>query len=118
MPHHEPTREMRQCIGHCQECAALCVECGTHCLRMGGDHAAPEHQGLLHDCADVCAAAARFMLRSSHHHSHVCGLCAEVCEACAEECERLAEGDQLMTRCAEACRRCARSCRQMAGAGV
>lgn len=118
MPHREPTREMRQCIQNCQECAAICVETGAHCLRMGGEHAAPEHQGLLHDCADICATSARFMLRSSHLHGHVCAVCAEVCQACADECERTAEGDPTMTRCAAMCRRCAQSCQEMAGAGV
>jgi hypothetical protein len=118
MPHQTNNRDMQECIERCQECADICLKTSTHCLKMGGEHAAPAHQVLLHDCAQVCATSAAFMSRMSHHHAVLCRACAEVCAACADDCERLAGGDRMMTQCADACRRCAQSCEHMASAGV
>jgi hypothetical protein len=111
---HQISADMRECISNCTECHAICTETAQHCLGMGGAHAAPEHIGLLLDCAQICATSADFMLRGSALHSRTCGVCAEACQRCAEDCERLAEGDETMLRCAELCRRCAESCRRMA----
>jgi hypothetical protein len=80
---------------------------------MGGEHAEPEHIRLLIDCADICQTSANFMLRQSHAHGKVCGVCAEVCEQCAESCARF-DDDSVMQQCAEVCRTCAASCREMA----
>lgn len=117
MPHtHEVTAQMRECIQHCLDCHAQCLETAAHCLTMGGEHAQPLHQRLLHDCTQSCLTSADFMLRTSHYHARYCGICAEICQACADDCTRLANGDAMMLRCADACRRCAESCRQMASA--
>ena len=115
MAHKEITQEMRNCIDNCLSCYAICLETANHCLSMGGEHASPEHIGIMEDCARICATSADFMLRSSHNHAQVCGVCADICEMCADDCERMANGDELMLRCAEICRRCAESCRQMSG---
>jgi hypothetical protein len=114
MHSHEIDPAMRECIRNCQECHAVCLETLQHCLTMGGEHAAAKHIRLLEDCAQICAASADFMLRTSHFHTRTCGVCAEICAHCAEECERLAGADALMKQCAEICRRCAKSCGQMA----
>ncbi len=111
---HQMSAEMAQCIQNCLDCHRICVETTVHCLQMGGRHAELEHQRTLHDCAQICATSADFMLRMSPFHTRTCGVCAEVCEACAASCEQLAGGDQQMTACAEMCRRCAGSCRRMA----
>ena len=112
------SEDMRQCISNCLDCHAICTQTQFHCLSMGGDHAAPEHQRLLADCAQACNTSADFMLRMSEHHADYCRICAELCRACAEDCERLAGNDAMMKRCADMCRRCAESCRQMASAMV
>ncbi len=111
---HQIGAEMRECIANCTSCHAICLETAIHCLGMGGEHAAPRHQTVLLDCAQMCATSADVMLRGSDLHGRTCAVCAEACERCADECERLADGDDLMLRCAEACRRCAESCRRMA----
>jgi hypothetical protein len=111
-------RELQECIEHCAHCGDACLKTTVHCLDMGGEHASREHQTLLHDCADICELAARFMSRRSPHHAHTCRECAEICERCAEDCERLASGDAMMRECAEVCRRCAQSCQRMAAAAV
>lgn len=118
MAHLIESKELRQCIDICMECADSCDRTATHCLSMGGEHASQEHQTLLHDCADICLTAARFMSRGSHQHPRTCAVCAEICRLCADDCERLANGDRMMQQCAEFCRRCAESCEKMAEANV
>ncbi len=118
MPHQMPSRETQQCIKDCAECASICSQTAHHCLHLGGEHASPEHQGLLQDCKQICGVAVGFMSRASHYATAICRECAEICNACADACDRMANGDQTMKQCAEVCRRCARSCEKMAAAGV
>lgn len=118
MPHTMPSREMLDCMKDCMECAGACAQTIHHCLHLGGEHASPEHQGLLRDCEEICGLAASFMSRSSHHAAEVCRQCATICAECADDCARLANGEQLMSRCAEICRKCSRSCERMAGVVV
>jgi hypothetical protein len=113
MSHVSP--EMRECIRECTNCHDVCLSLIGHCLEKGGEHAQPDHVGLLQDCAQICQTSADFMLRGSQYHHQTCGVCAEVCDACAADCERIGGDDAEMRRCAEACRRCAESCRRMAG---
>lgn len=106
--------EMEQCIQTCLETHRISTMTAHHCLGMGGQHAAPQHIGLLLDNAQIALTSADFMLRGSTFHPQTCGLCAEINERCAAECERL-EPDAMMRQCIEQCRRCAESCRRMAG---
>src|SRR3546814_17505147 len=82
----------------------LCLETINYCLSQGGQHAAPEHIGLLATCADICATSAEDMLRGTAIHAATCGACAEVCRQCAESCARMGD-DSEMNACAEAWRR-------------
>lgn len=106
---------LEQCIEDCIECHRACVRCASHCLDMGGEHAGREHQGLLHDCAQICITAANFMLRDSAHHGAVCGACAELCAACETECRDMSGEDEVMRLCADVCHKCRLSCQEMAG---
>lgn len=116
MTSQTPSREMRECIDACQDCAEHCIRCSIHCLCMGGPHAAPDHQIILRDCADICGVAVRFMHRNSLHHAHVCLEASEICRRCSESCAALARGDWTMTECVEACRRAAQACHFIANA--
>ncbi|MBE3561957.1 MAG: four-helix bundle copper-binding protein [Ktedonobacteraceae bacterium] len=109
---------MQECIKECTNCHTICEYTAAYCLQLGGPHAAPEHQRILRDCAQICHVSADFMLRGSPLHAAVCGVCAQVCVQCAESCERIGGGDAQMKACADLCRRCAESCRQMAQARV
>ena len=112
MAHNEQmTSEMRECIQNCLNCHAICKETAAHCLMMGGEHASPEHQRMLADCAQACITSADFMLRMSNYHPQYCAACADICRACADSCERLAGGDKTMQACADQCRRCEQTCR-------
>lgn len=118
MTHHlvagQLSAEMRQCIENCSDCHDACVETLAHCLRIGGEHAAPDHVTALLDCAQLCDASRDFMLRASGLHNSVCGVCADACERCAASCEAIGADDEVMRSCVEMCRRCAESCRSMA----
>lgn len=107
--------DFQKCIDDCTQCHRACLETLTQmCLIEGGRHAEASHAVLMLDCAQICQAAADFMLRGSPQHTLTCRVCAELCRRCAESCEEL--GD--MDRCAEICRDCAQSCQQMAQARV
>ncbi len=105
-----PTKEMLDCMRHCCECAGLCGQCAAHCLFLAGKHASASHQGLLHDCVEMCWLVECFMARASDHSSHVCRECTEICNLCSVACDELGHGDALMTKCAKACRSCATAC--------
>ena len=105
--------DMTACIDECEACHRVCAETVRYCLEKGGRHAAPEHVGLLIDCAEICQTSANFMMRGSAAHKTVCGACAEICERCADSCDGI-PGDAQLTACAKACRACAESCRNMA----
>jgi hypothetical protein len=74
MHQHHLTPDMRQCIANCLDCHSLCVETAAHCLTMGGEHAGPKHQRLLHDCAQICQTSADFMLRTITRRCAACAL--------------------------------------------
>jgi hypothetical protein len=109
------TDDLEHCIDECTNCHAICLETVQHCLKLGAEHAAPEHIELLFDCAQISQTSADFMLRGSPRHVLTCAACAEICRACAEECDRLGRNDEMMQLCAEECRRCAEACARMAG---
>lgn len=118
MSHHTAEHrsdEMNRCIQNCQDCASVCLETLHYCLEQGGEHASPEHIGLLQTCIDICTVSAHTMLRGVEAHTVICGACAEICRRCAEHCESMGD-DADMRRCAEACRRCEESCRAMSQA--
>ena len=114
MPHQSMSTEMQRSIELCEACHDSCLQMVSHCLEIGGEHASPQHIGLLLDCSQICHTSEDFMHRESPLHGRVCGICAELCERCAQDCERLADGDQQMLDCAAICRQCAESCRMMA----
>ncbi|RAX37370.1 four-helix bundle copper-binding protein [Rhizobium tropici] len=102
---------VQQCVEACLRCYSRCLSTAMlHCLEAGGKHTEPAHFRLMMSCAEICQAAAYFMLIGSSHHPHLCRECAEICLECADDCERI--GD--MADCVDSCRQCAESCRQMA----
>jgi hypothetical protein len=103
--------DLSHCIEACEECYSLCEHMiYQHCLKLGGEHAKPDHLLLMADCARICQMAADFMNRGSPRHMEICRTCATICDECANDCERIGE----MQECVDACRACARSCREMA----
>lgn len=118
MTHHTAEHRsdaMNRCIRDCLDCASVCLETIHYCLEQGGEHAAPQHIGLMQTCAELCTLSAHTMLRGVEAHAVVCGACAEICRRCADDCASMGD-DADMRRCVDACRRCEESCCAMAQA--
>lgn len=108
------SQTMEECIRDCLSCYQACTTTVMHCLKLGGDHAQPNHIRILLDCAEICNTSASFLLRDSNHAKELCDTCATVCEICAAECEDMMGSDEQMKQCAEICRVCSASCKNMA----
>jgi hypothetical protein len=116
--HPQPTSIDRdtlvRCIDECVVCAATCTGCADACL---GEN---DVQGLVRcirlnlDCADLCDAAARIVIRQTALDAGLLRAaiqaCAVACRACGEECERHAAHHEHCRVCADACRRCEQAC--------
>src|SRR3546814_15839483 len=104
MTHHTAahrSQAMNACIDNCTQCHATCLETINYCLSQGGQHAAPEHIGLLATCADICATSADAMLRGTAIHAATCGACAAVCRQCAASSARMGRSEER--RCGKGC---------------
>ncbi len=111
-----PSQRTLDCITMCIHCAQACTQCAHDCLRLGGEHASPAHQTLLHDCAECCTLVAHFLARNSHNSASMCKECLLICEYCAESCETFArsEGHIFLKECALTCLSCATACEVVA----
>jgi hypothetical protein len=98
-------------------CAEACTICADACL-------AEENPAHLRrcirtdlDCADICHATARLVLRQTEsipdvvrQQLHACVL---ACQVCADECAQ--HEHEHCRLCAEACRRCQEACNRLLG---
>jgi hypothetical protein len=104
--------DLQRCIDECLLCYQSCLGgASRHCLVAGGPHLEPGHFRLMLACAEMCRAAAHFMLLDVPHYRHACADCAAMCRQCADSCDSLSDMDE----CAAMCRRCADACERMAG---
>lgn len=101
-------------------CAQVCTSCADACL------AEEAHLEKLRrcirtdlDCAEVCAATARLLIRQTetpnelvHAQLHACVV---ACQLCAEACEEHAAMHDHCRVCAETCRHCQGRCNFMLG---
>ena len=101
-------------------CTEVCTACADACV------AEPEHFEHLRrcittdlDCADICHATARVLLRQTetpndlvHAQLHACIL---ACQICADECDSHSEMHDHCRICAEACRYCQERCNFLLG---
>jgi hypothetical protein len=101
-------------------CAEICTSCADACL---GE---PEHLERLRrcitanlDCADVCAAGARVLVRQTETPNELVQAqlhaCVIACRACADECEVHSEMHDHCRICAETCRYCQERCNFLLG---
>lgn len=102
------------CVEECFSCAATCISCADACL---GEETVQELVRCIRlnlDCADVCEATGRVLVRQTAFEPqlarHIVETCAQACRTCAEECERHAEHHEHCRVCAEECRRCEQAC--------
>jgi hypothetical protein len=107
------SQSIQNATRNAQDCEAICTQTIQYCLDVGGAHANASHIRLMQDCADVCAATTKVLLRGSSHHAELGAACASLCDACAASCEKYI-GDAQLKACANQCLLCAAACRQMA----
>ena len=111
------TATIADCIAACNECAAVCTTCADACVAEGK----PGLEACIRlnlDCADLCAATARVLSRSSGTQaamSQILAACRAACVACAAECEQHGKHMKHCATCAECCRRCADACAKLLG---
>lgn len=102
-------------------CAEICTACADACL---GEPDQLEHLRrcirINLDCADICHATARVLMRQTetaheviHAQLHACIL---ACQVCADECETHSDEHDHCRICAEACRYCQERCNALLGA--
>ena len=105
-----------RCIDECIECTA------THELRRRRPRIAGRGEmirciRLCLDCADVCQATARILIRQTEPDLGVLRAaveaCTATCRASAEECEKHASHHEHCRICAEVCRRCEQACQDL-----
>ncbi len=108
------------CIEACFDCAQSCTSCADACL--GEQEHLPHLVRCIRlnlDCADICEATGRVLLRQTETDVTVLRAqleaCAAACRACGDECQRHAEGMGMehCRVCAESCRRCAEACEKL-----
>jgi hypothetical protein len=107
----------QEAMRNTQDCEAICVQTVQYCLEAGGAHVESAHLRHLQDCADLCEAATKILLRGSPHNAELATACANLCDHCAASCERYI-GDAQLKACANQCRLCAAACRQMASSAT
>ncbi|MFN8467894.1 MAG: four-helix bundle copper-binding protein [Caldilineaceae bacterium] len=114
-------RKLSPLVQSLNECAATCTICADACLAEQMVSDLVQCIRLNQDCADICAATARILMRSDSNpqHSmlrHMVEACAAACQACGQECTRHAQMHEHCRICAESCRHCEEACRQVLSA--
>jgi len=95
-----------------RDCRDICVETTMHGINVGGERSQMDVLGVLMDCADVCEAGERFMLRGSPFFKLIAPGLAEICDNCAAVCDTI-PGDEYFATAAKASRRAAGNVRQL-----
>lgn len=117
LQHSDDYAEVLNALGLC---AQVCSSCADACLGESND------VGMLRrcirmtlDCADVCAATVRLLVRQTetpsdlaHAQLHACIL---ACQLCTDECEAHASMHDHCRICAETCRHCQERCNFLLG---
>lgn len=105
------------CIEACAGCAQACSACADACL---GEAQLGELRRCIRlnlDCADICDATGRVLLRQVEPNGSLqraqLEACALACATCAEECQRHARHHEHCRVCAEACRECETQCHEL-----
>ena len=65
---------------------------------------------LLHDCADACTLAAKYIARHSLFAKYSADFVAFICDKCAKECVKFK--DLESQNCSEMCLKCAKECKE------
>jgi hypothetical protein len=106
------------CIEACSACAVLCGACNDACIAENDPASIRGCIRATADCADICLATLRILLRLSATHAELLRsqlrTCQTACEICAAECDRLHSAHPHCHVCEEACKRCSQACWELA----
>lgn len=113
---------LRGCIQACDACSAACTACADSCLSE------PQFAKLIRcvrldqDCADMCAAATRILLRQTQPDARVLTSVLQAvviaCRVCGMECDRHADKLEHCRMCSSTCQDCERACCDLLRAGA
>ncbi|HET6582445.1 MAG TPA: hypothetical protein VFG69_03335 [Nannocystaceae bacterium] len=106
-------------------CLASCSICAQTCMSFTEAHPVADAEAelaranaLADDCADICSATWRFLVRGADRERSVLFALVEACaaaaRACRNECERHAASSRASAECAAACWVCEESCDDLA----
>jgi len=99
------------------ECAQACIACADACLAERRIEPLRRCVRLDLDCADICEATGRVLLRPHAPELEVLRRLLDAtvlaCRACAEECSQYAARHQHCRLCGEACLRCGEACTRL-----
>jgi hypothetical protein len=119
-PHPSQTQKqaqpeiLRHCAEACMICVTTCTACADACLaeEMVKELAHCIRTNL--DCADVCQATGRMLVRQTEPNwrllYHQVEACQAACRTCATICEQHAEMHEHCRVCTEVCRQCEQAC--------
>ena len=109
----DPEQEkMTQCIIDCTNAHNLAMQTMAYCISKGGPLAKKTLYNGIEDCAEMCDAASKFLLRGSESKSDILKLCQKVCEKCTEACAKFPDDKQLKT-CGEFATKAGASCKEV-----
>jgi uncharacterized membrane protein len=111
---------LEEAITAITECATTCSSCADACLGEADVQDLVRCIRLNLDCADICEATARTLVRQTESDWRVVRAqleaCAEACRSCGAECRRHAVHHEHCRVCADACQRCAEACDRLLAA--
>jgi len=88
--------------------------CIQHCLKLGGEHADPDHILILMNTSEICRTFSQFLLSESHYSHELCGITSRICLACADSCDSFdRQENEMMLECSSACLAFAQTCKDL-----
>src|ERR1700712_286435 len=106
--HHHTGHKHGALIQQLLDCATACENCAASCLDEADVTPMAHCIELDRDCAEVCALAARLLIRQSEFSHEFLAFCEKVCRLCAEECGM--HEHEHCKKCAAECNKCAEAC--------
>jgi hypothetical protein len=114
MPAGVDMTAMQECIDQCSVCMQACSMCADE---MAGMPEMGRCAVLCMNCADVCDATMRMMLRPSGMDMTamraMLQACMAMCEASMTECRSHGDMSPACAMCAQACEACMKACQAM-----
>lgn len=90
------------------QCIQDCIACSDACLSSASSATDQSHATYLHDCSELCLAAAHFMQHQNPLYGYVVNAAAEVTQRTGERCEQMGDAN-----CANACKNASWSLQQV-----